>query len=238
MMVTQLIILQFIAHLLYDFIFQPQSWCDKKDKKVFNKYLFYHSAIVLVTSYVLSFDFGFLKYAILLTVTHFIIDIFKSYISLKTKIKDLFFADQFLHLFTLIGVVFLYDNSGSIDFLFDMETKTLAIIAGFLLCTKPANIIIKFIFQNFSIETPVEDSKSTNDKSLPNAGKLIGITERLLALLLIILGQYEAVGLIIAAKSILRFNATQKSEYVLVGTLLSFAIAAFTGIVIKLIIGI
>jgi len=52
-------------------------------------------------------------------------------------------------------------------------------------------------------------------------------------LALILLGQYEAVGLIIAAKSILRFNATKKSEYVLIGTLLSFGIAAFTGIVIN-----
>lgn len=66
----------------------------------------------------------------------------------------------------------------------------------------------------------------------------VTIIKRLLALALILLGQYEAVGLIIAAKSILRFNATQKSEYVLVGTLLSFSIAAFTGIAINLINGI
>jgi hypothetical protein len=56
-----------------------------------------------------------------------------------------------------------------------------------------------------------------------------------LALALIIVGQYEAVGLIIAAKSILRFNGTQKSEYVLIGTLLSFGIAASLGIFINLI---
>ena len=49
----------------------------------------------------------------------------------------------------------------------------------------------------------------------PNAGRLIGIVGRFLVLALIILGEYEAVGLIIAAKSILRFNDTQKSEYVL-----------------------
>ncbi|PKO99615.1 MAG: hypothetical protein CVU13_03555 [Bacteroidetes bacterium HGW-Bacteroidetes-8] len=115
------------------------------------------------------------------------------------------------------------------------ENKTLAIIAGFILCAKPANIIIKFLFRAFSIETPDENPGDSEEKSLPNAGKLIGITERLLALALIILGQYEAVGLIIAAKSILRFNATQKSEYVLVSTLLSFGIAAFAGIVINLI---
>lgn len=120
----------------------------------------------------------------------------------------------------------------------ELETKTLAIIAGFLLCTKPANIIIKFLFQAFSIETPFESPDNDEEKSLPNAGRLIGITERLLTLALILLGQYEVVGLIIAAKSILRFNATQKSEYVLVGTLLSFGIATFAGIVINLINGI
>jgi len=94
------------------------------------------------------------------------------------------------------------------------------------------------MFRAFSIETPFENPDIEEEKSLPNAGKLIGISERLIALALILLGQYEAVGLIIAAKSILRFNATQKSEYVLVGTLLSFGIAVFTGIAIHLINGI
>lgn len=237
MIVIQLIILQFIAHLLSDFILQPQSWCDRKDKKIFTPNFLYHGAIVLITSYVLSFDFDFWKAAILLTVIHFIIDSIKSYIIQKTKIKNLFFTDQFLHLITIIGIVMLYDYVFGIHFLFELETKTLAIIAGFLLCTKPANIIIKFLFRAFSIETPDERHENDEEKSLPNAGKLIGITERLLALALILLGQYEAVGLIIAAKSILRFNATRKSEYVLVGTLLSFGIAAFAGIVINLING-
>jgi hypothetical protein len=238
MIVTQLIILQFIAHLLSDFILQPQSWCDKKDKRVFSPYYFYHGAIVLVTSYILSFDFGFWKAAIFLTVIHFIIDGVKSYMIQKTKIKNLFFTDQFLHLITIAGIVLIYNSIYGIHFLFEMEIKTLAIIAGFLLCAKPANIIIKYLFRAFSIETPVNSLDRDEEKSLPNAGKLIGITERLLALALILLGQYGAVGLIIAAKSILRFNATQKSEYVLVGTLLSFCIAAFTGIVINLINGI
>lgn len=238
MIVIQLIILQFIAHLLSDFILQPQIWCDKKDKKVFTPYLLYHVAIVFVTSYVLSFDLGFWKAAVLLTVVHFIIDSVKSFIIQKTKIKHWFFTDQLLHLIAIAGVVLLYDRNSGIQFLFEMETKTLAIIAGFLLCTKPANVIIKFLFRSFSIETPVENTGNNEEKSLPNAGKLIGITERLLALALILLGQYEAVGLIIAAKSILRFNATQKSEYVLVGTLLSFGIAAFAGIVINLVNGI
>ena len=68
------------------------------------------------------------------------------------------------------------------------------------------------------------------DDGLPNAGKLIGIMERFLVLSLILVGQFSAVGLIITAKSILRFKSTQKNEYVLVGTLLSSGIAVIIGI--------
>lgn len=233
-MVLQLIILQFIAHLLADFTFQPQRWCNKKENDIITSYHVYHIIIVFVTSYILSFDIGYWIAAVLLTVVHFSIDVLKSWIILHARLKLIFFIDQFIHLCTIIGIVLLYNEVFGIDFLFPMDTKLLAVIAGFLLCGKTSNIIIKFIFQAFAIETPAETPNISEGKSLPNAGKLIGITERFLALALILLGQYEAVGLIIAAKSILRFRETRKSEYVLVGTLLSFGIATLTGIIIKL----
>jgi hypothetical protein len=235
MTILQLIILQVIAHLLADFILQPQSWCDKKEKKVFTNILLYHILVVFVTSYALSFDFGFWQATIAILLAHFFIDTLKSWIFLKKKIKYLFFIDQLMHLISIVGIVWIYGYRHGINFLFQMDTRILTIIAAFILCAKPANIIIKFLLEAFSIETPVDDPHKENEKSLPNAGKLIGISERFLALALILLGQYEAVGLIVAAKSILRFNATQKSEYVLVGTLLSFGIAAFSGIIISLI---
>ncbi len=235
MTTLQLIILQFTAHLLADFTLQPQHWCNKKEQKIFSKYHLYHILIVFTSSYLLSFDLNFWKAAIVLSALHFLIDILKSWIILKARIKYIFFIDQLLHLITIVVVVTLYDFHFGINFLFEMETTALAIIAGFLLCAKPANIIIKFVLENFSIKTPIDNPNNFEGKSLPNAGKLIGITERFLALALILLGQYEAVGLIIAAKSILRFKDTQKSEYVLVGTLLSFGIAVLAGVLIKLV---
>ena len=69
---------------------------------------------------------------------------------------------------------------------------------------------------------------------MQNAGKVIGVMERYMTLALILSSQFAAVGLIIAAKSILRFNAPQKNEYILVGTLLSFGFALLTGILINL----
>ena len=69
--------------------------------------------------------------------------------------------------------------------------------------------------------------KFTDTISIQNAGKLIGNCERIISLVQILNGQFEAVGFILAGKSILRYKEsdTPKTEYVLIGTLLSFGIA-------------
>lgn len=76
---------------------------------------------------------------------------------------------------------------------------------------------------------------------LANAGKWIGICERILILTFVIMGQYTAIGFLMTAKSILRFsekeNTQLKTEYVLVGTLVSFASSAMVGVLIHLAIG-
>jgi hypothetical protein len=70
--------------------------------------------------------------------------------------------------------------------------------------------------------------------SLPKGGQLIGRLERLMILMLILADQPDAIGLLIAAKSILRFNELARdsdrraSEYVIIGTLASFAWAIGT----------
>lgn len=236
MIEVKLILQLIIAHLLSDFILQPQNWSDKKETRVITVHHVYHVVIVGILSYILSLDLKFWKAAIVITLLHFFTDILKSWFILKDRTKNYFFFDQLLHLLSIIGVVIIYTHFSKITFLFDIEIRNIAILTGFILCSKPANIIIKYIFKSFSISIPLESGGTNNEMSLPNAGKLIGITERFLALSLILLGQYGAVGLIIAAKSILRFSGSLHSEYVLVGTLLSFGIAVFTGILINLLI--
>lgn len=235
-MVIKLILLQFIAHLLADFVFQSQKWSNTKESRIFSLTHLYHVIIVGIVSYILSFDPGFWSAALLLTVVHFLTDILKSWLIVRSKTKkNYFFIDQFIHILSIIGIVYAYSLFWGINFLIDFDLKTIAVVAGFILCGKPSNIIIKYLFKAFSIETPTGTSDNPDEASLPNAGKLIGIVERFLALALVIIGQYGAVGLIIAAKSVLRINGFQKSEYVLVGTLLSFGTAIFSGILINLI---
>ena len=69
-----------------------------------------------------------------------------------------------------------------------------------------------------------------------HSGGIIGIAERSLMILFVVLGQYEAIGFLVAAKSILRFGESnsgdEKSEYVLTGTLLSLIIALVLGLAV------
>jgi len=92
-------------------------------------------------------------------------------------------------------------------------------------------IFMKMIMSNWTLN---EDS--SND-SLRNAGKYIGILERLFVFGFIVLNQWQAIGLLIAAKSVFRFGDLSRSkdrkltEYILIGTLLSFGLALVTGLI-------
>jgi hypothetical protein len=224
--------MQISAHLMADYIYQPQEWCNKKNQITFSGYHFLHAFIVFITAYLFSLDFNFWFGALIIGFSHLLVDLIKSYM-IRNSNKNYYFMDQAIHLGIIVIISYLYSRLSEINFLLNIDFKTTAIIASYIFCAKPANILIKNIFNSFSLSYTPDNSTVNNDKDLPNAGQLIGIMERFLTLSLILAGQYEAVGLIIAAKSILRFNDTQKNEYVLVGTLLSFGIAVIVAILIN-----
>ncbi len=241
MNLAQFLILQLIAHLLADFIFQTKSGAKDKDEKGFrSRYLKWHILIVFATTWAFSFQLDFVFGAFIISILHYLQDGLKRVIpGYKNLNKYAFFIDQALHIITVIGVVILFDKFCDINplFKFPLSSKYLLLIATYIFCTKPVNILIKKIIIAFEISAPANngngDGNGDKDDDLPNAGKLIGNVERFLVLTFIILNQYEAVGFLIAAKSILRFEAskTNKAEYVLIGTMLSFGIAIASGIV-------
>lgn len=238
---AQLLILQIIAHLLADFTFQSDSWARYKRRfGLCSKIMYWHIFIVFILSYLLSFQWEFIYASILISIIHLFIDGFKVKIGnihfgrIKPFQKISFFIDQLLHLGTIWLFVFLYTKFFDVNPILPtmISEHYLIIILGYLLCLKPTNIVIREIFSIYSIKMvkqPTED--------LLNAGKLIGNIERIIALTLVLIGQYGAIGFIIAGKSILRYEGkkTSKTEYVLIGTLLSFGIAILIGIsIIKL----
>ncbi|RZJ35487.1 MAG: DUF3307 domain-containing protein [Flavobacterium sp.] len=218
-----------LAHLLGDFMLQPTSWVkEKEEKKHKSSRLFYHILIhgLLALLFVAKMDF--IVYAIFLAVTHGLIDFLKLYLQRNKTKRIWFIADQFLHVAVLAVIAASY--SGVELTRYELTNEFWLFIAAVYLLTFPASIIIRNLI---SVWAP--DSNHTKE-DLESAGKYIGILERLFVFGFIVSGHFEAIGFLLAAKSIFRFgDLTQGkdrrlTEYVLIGTLLSFGFAVMTGI--------
>lgn len=220
-----------LAHLIGDFVLQPNKWVlDKEEKKAASKYLYFHVLIHVVVTMLLLWDFSYWKIALVILVTHYFIDLIKLYVNPLFENKSIpFFIDQVLHILVLYCCAY-FDNLWlhTLDLikLLDWNLITAVVFVSF-----PAAIIMSKLLEKMSNQIEMDH------KSLPNAGKYIGIIERLFVLLFIILDHWEAIGLLITAKSVFRFNDLKESnsrkltEYILIGTLVSFGIAIITGLV-------
>lgn len=229
-----LLIKLLLAHLLGDFVWQPASWvADKEIKKHKSVYLYLHILLHGILAALLVWEISFIPYALLIAVTHGIIDLIKLNFQKPNTKRSWFVVDQIAHILILIGIVLLYENKSIIYFWEDNGFWIL--LTGILFVTKPSSIIIRTII---SIWSP-ENENTHADNSLANAGNYIGILERLFVLCFILTGHFEAIGFLLAAKSIFRFGDLKEAkdrkltEYVLIGTLISFGIAVLTGLIVQ-----
>ena len=222
----------FLAHLLGDFLLQPKSWVkDKEEKKQKSIYLFYHIIIHFALAWILIADFDFMLYAGGLAILHGFIDILKLKFQKKKTKRFWFIFDQIMHIAVIAGISVLWTETDLRNY--ELDHRFWIVATAVFLLTSPASIIISTII---SIWTP--DTNDTKE-DLENAGKYIGILERLFVFGFIACGHFEAIGFLIAAKSIFRFGDLTQSkdrkltEYVLIGTLLSFGIAIVTGFLFR-----
>ncbi len=105
------------------------------------------------------------------------------------------------------------------------------ILSSVFFLLNEVNFFIRFIFE-VSGKIPVTKGTHDPDRTELNAGRIIGILERLIIFFFVIVGQFAAVGFVIAAKSIVRYRELEDrnfAEYVLIGTLLSSLLAILTG---------
>ncbi|MCZ4243691.1 DUF3307 domain-containing protein [Pedobacter punctiformis] len=215
-----------LAHLIGDFFLQPNAWVkEKESKKLKSGKLYLHIGIHTVLIFIVFWSFDVWKLALSIGALHFIIDALKLLIQSKKNARIMFFADQVVHFISIFFVWHIF-YSGVLDISFLDNPKVWLIISCLLFLTMPTSIIMRVIINKWIPANRVEDQKSLQD-----AGKYIGVLERLLIFLFICTNHFEAVGFLLAAKSIFRFGDLKEAhdikltEYVLIGTLLSFGIA-------------
>lgn len=226
-----LLIKLLLAHIIGDFYLQPQKWVDDKaNRKLKSPKLYFHIAIHIGLLFLILWDVSLWKMILVIGVSHCIIDALKLLIQNKHNRRWLFFIDQLLHVLILVAAFYLHSNVAfSIQDIVNEQTVLITFCLLFL--TLPVSIIMKTIFLKWDISKLTEGNESLED-----AGKYIGILERLLVFIFIVSGHWEAVGFLITAKSVFRFGDLKESkqrkltEYILIGTLISFGIAMLVGL--------
>ncbi|HMU44281.1 MAG TPA: DUF3307 domain-containing protein [Ignavibacteriaceae bacterium] len=220
----------FLSHLFTDFILQRKLWIDdRKVKHFYSGYLYLHTFITALLAWILI-GWQYWIVAIIILITHTLIDGWKSFQDDKPKY---FFIDQILHLLVIVGCwYFTFYESSDIETSWDNINSNAdfwIVSTAFVFLSLPAGFMIGELTKKWS-------TGLNNSAALVNGGRWIGIIERLVILILVLQNQYEAIGLLIAAKSILRFSENdrpeQKTEYLLIGTLISLCLAMVTGLLV------
>lgn len=255
-----------LAHILNDFVFQTQRMVESKNKGgAESPYFWLHIGLSGTITYILLMQWTNWVVPLFIIITHGIIDYWKIRQEKriaeynKNQKDDLnkktgtihFFLDQLFHLIIIV-VVWLYLVKGFkevIPFIVNLVTEKgyITVLTAIIFIVFPVGIAIGKITEPFRKELNANQfqlNKAMNSQtdSLKKAGTYIGIFERILVFIFVLAGQYAAIGFLIAAKSVLRISkdgeddARKKTEYVLIGTLISFTTAIIIGLVVKHII--
>ncbi|MDT8432869.1 MAG: DUF3307 domain-containing protein [Bacteroidales bacterium] len=239
-----IIIKLLIAHFLGDFFFQPKLWAEKRRRHQFRSvYLYLHAVIHGLLVYMLLGDWSGYIVPLVIMLSHFLLDLGKVYLRERPA---LFLIDQGLHIIVigLVWITFYGDWSAIPDFLsFLNDPVVLLVILAYLFILSPAAVLIRILTEKYQpdIHTRtagfIEARESEEVIGLKDAGRFIGILERVMIVSFVLIQQYALIGFLIAAKSVLRYSDIKnnydrkRAEYILVGTLLSFSTAIIAGIV-------
>ncbi len=250
-MFKEYLLILLFAHIVGDFYLQTECMARKKG----NKYIwilvhcFYYWAVLSVI-FLGLLSRQTLIYAFWVAGAHLVIDSIK-YLYMNHKkptapesIRNIFFVDQAVHLASLMIVAYIlavrgstlgiygYGNVASFFEALNISPQlALRWALVILIVHKPANIVISKLLTIY--KPGVETGNNTRDK---NAGRFIGSLERIVMVILISADQYAAIGLVLTAKSIARYERITKdpefSEYYLLGTLLSTLIAIVASLIL------
>jgi hypothetical protein len=201
----------FFAHVLADYVLQSKGMVARKREA---KMLLLHTAIVIATA---QLALGRVDTWIPLAVggVHLCVDIVKS--RLAPSLLS-YLVDQAAHIAT-IAVAAWYAPDVFADGPWPAEAATvMAIIAGFIFATRAGGFAVALLMGRFDgADLP---------ESLPAGGFWIGMLERAIIFLFILVGEPMGIGFLIAAKSVLRYDTvsgdSRAAEYVIIGTLASF----------------
>ena len=244
-MVTRFFLLLLAGHFLSDFLFQSSGIARNKGRKT--SALLIHGWWTYVVHAVVLFPFWnapVLLWVLVLALVHIGIDWLKPRIHRKDgNSLSGFFLDQSYHLITLVALAWLISGRANLQLAVltpsnvDPYVKLMVVLGGFAFNGKGGTAVVRLILDSF----PNLSGQLREDRADAYAmGLMIGILERFILFLMVLLGYWSALGFVIAAKSIARFKELDEkgfADYYLIGTLASVLVALLSGVTVNLLLG-
>jgi len=243
-MTLRFFLLLLAGHFLSDFFFQSSNIANNKGRST--KTLLQHGLWTFVVHSLVVFPFlngQILLSMFALALVHIGIDWLKPRIYANRGNSLLGFTlDQSLHLGTLIALAWIVSSTDYLRLEFmlaenlDTFTRAMVILGGFAFNGKGGTAVVRLILSRFpDITTSLHESRS----SAYAMGLMIGILERFILFLMVLLGHWGALGFVIAAKSIARFKELDEkgfADYYLIGTLSSVLVALLSGVTVSMLL--
>jgi len=254
-----LFLLGLCAHFIGDFLLQTQATVEAKKAGRFWAHL-RHGLLIMVLTWLATHCFGLwpaFLYALLIGLTHLLIDSAKCFLekgrSAGTKLL-LFLADQGLHWFSLLVFFPLFPSTAPDPevlafyrslrptrpvFFFNPQANLSPLPLEKILWIAVIYLATVFggaVFTNRILSWLTDNHQGERNRRLSSA---IGVMERLILITLVAADAIAAMGFVLAAKSLARYqelNNREFAEYYLVGTLTSFTLALFAGLWLRTIL--
>lgn len=227
-----------LGHIAADFYTQTAKTAEKKKEKI--KWVFIHGLLYFLTMVAISIPVISLHVLILdivASILHLLIDMIKFSILKRKKIESLtvFVTDQIWHFISLFTLSYIWTKNNltikeipiALEFFNTTDISERLVCnwtLGLLIVHKPANILIQNLIGPYKPKLENGEIRAKDN----NVGRVIGTVERAVMLILIYMNQYSAIGLVLTAKSIARYDRIVKdekfAEYYLLGTLISSGI--------------
>lgn len=207
------------AHILADFALQT-AWINAEKRRA--PVMLLHGALVLLAAQAATGQFS--PWLLALAGAHVVIDAAK--IWGRFHHFRGFVVDQAAHLITIAAVAVLAPGLWASGPWSGMPTllPLMALASGVLVALTAGNYAVALLMRPHGLRV--------RNNGLREGGRQIGLLERGLVFVLLLMGQPLGVGFLIAAKSILRFGTAARdqrtAEYVIIGTLASIGWAILT----------
>ncbi|MGE5571542.1 MAG: DUF3307 domain-containing protein [Bacteroidota bacterium] len=250
------LLLALLAHVVADFVLQPDNVVESKGRQKLGGYL-RHGTVVFLCSVAAFHPYGLgtaLLLAAAISLAHIAIDWLKNLVdrgASPARSLGVFVADQCAHAAVLLAtqelanasVVHLSDKVVWFyrEVLLAKTTVALApawagaglsldralvVAIAYIVAIFAGAVVVRRVLDAFSI--------SVEPRLATNAGRYIGMVERVLMLTLVLVDALPSIAFVLTAKSLARFqelNDMRFAEYYLVGTLTSACVALAIGVV-------